>query len=222
MILNRRRFLGVFGLGSAGLIITPGGAVPHAHSGPLRPAEPALPFVGPLDQGRHEPPLLARAKAALAQHGRSIAHHDTVGIVDFAAPSRQPRFHLLDMATGKVSTHLVAHGRGSDPANSGWVEQLSNRPGSNASCGGSFVTGEIYHGKHGRSRRLIGLERENDMAGPRGIVIHAASYVDDGMAQSHGRIGRSQGCFAVSQGDIDMVLARLGPGRLLLATRLSS
>jgi len=207
MKLNRRRFLGVVGLGSAGLIVAPGTAIPRAGGVSLRAAEP---------------PLLAETRAALERHGARIVHRDVVGVVDFAAPSRQPRFHMVNLADGNVSTFLVAHGRGSDPDNSGWVEQLSNRPGSNASCGGSFLTGDIYYGKHGRSRRLAGLERENDMAGPRGIVIHAASYVDDGMAQSLGRIGRSQGCFAVSQSDIADVLDRLGPGRLLLATRLSA
>lgn len=38
------------------------------------------------------------------------------------------------------------------------------------------------------------------------------------MAEEHGRIGRSQGCFAVAGSELDMVLARLGPGRLLYAS----
>jgi len=39
------------------------------------------------------------------------------------------------------------------------------------------------------------------------------------MAESAGRIGRSQGCFAVQQRDIAEVLARLGPGHLIYAAR---
>ena len=111
------------------------------------------------------------------------------------------------------------HGRGSDPANSGWVEHLSNRVGSEASCSGSFVIGDTYHGKHGLSRRILGLDPENDQAEVRGIVIHAASYVGSDFLSEYGRIGRSQGCFAVSGTEIDTVLQQLGPGRLLFAAR---
>lgn len=164
--------------------------------------------------------LLPQARAALDRHARFITDRATVGLVDFSAPSRAPRFYLLDMADGQViSTHLVAHGRGSDPANSGWVQTLSNRPGSFASCDGAFVTGPAYFGEHGRSRRLIGLEPQNDMAEARAIVIHAASYVDPGMASGLGRIGRSQGCFAVTPREIDDVLELLPQGSLLFAVR---
>lgn len=166
------------------------------------------------------PKLLPQALAALQQHHSRVAERDVIGIVDFSMPSREPRFHLVDIAGGRVlSTHLVSHGKGSDPANSGWVERLSNRMGSEASCSGAFLTGPTYYGKHGRSRRLLGLDVENSLASERGIVIHAASYVDAGLAASQGRIGRSQGCFAVAQDEITSVLQALGPGRLLYAAR---
>jgi hypothetical protein len=74
-------------------------------------------------------------------------------------------------------TTLTDVTRGSDPDNFGWVERLSNQPGSNASCAGSFLTGDIYWGRHGRLRRLYGLDQPHSLAEPRGIVIHAASYV---------------------------------------------
>jgi hypothetical protein len=72
-------------------------------------------------------------------------------------------------------------------------------------------------GKHGHTLRQFGLEPDNDMAEPRGIVIHAASYVSDAMASAQGLIGRSPGCFAFADEAIDDVLERLGPGRLLFA-----
>lgn len=164
-------------------------------------------------------PLVPRALAALDRHSAVIAVRDRIGIVDFSQPSREARFHIVDLAGGTVSAPLlVAHGKGSDPANRGIAEHFSNQLGSDASSRGSFVTGEIYFGKHGRSRRLIGLEPENDRAMERGIVIHAASYVDQSLVAMQGRIGRSQGCFAVNPRVIAQVLEQLGPGRLLFAT----
>lgn len=174
----------------------------------------------PLGQDRFRTVLLPQVRAALDRHAGLITAREVVGLVDFSAPSRAARFYLLDMADGQViSTHLVAHGKGSDPANRGWVERLSNQPGSNASCDGAFMTGQTYYGEHGRSRRLIGLEPQNNMAEPRAIVIHGAAYVDPNMAVSQGRVGRSQGCFAVSRREIDDVLELLGEGSLLFAAR---
>ncbi|MGE3692796.1 MAG: murein L,D-transpeptidase catalytic domain family protein [Novosphingobium sp.] len=168
-----------------------------------------------------EPPnLLARALAALDSHSASFAQRDVIAVADFAAQSSLPRLQLIDIGNGRIlSTHLVSHGRGSDPGNSGWVERFSNVYGSNASCRGAFVTGGAYVGKHGRSRRLHGLDPDNSNAAGRGIVIHAAKYVNQDIAANLGRVGRSQGCFAVSNADIAEVLDKLGPGRLLFAGR---
>lgn len=216
MNLGRRQFLGAFAAGTAGLVLPR----QTAHTAVLSPtAAPPVPVPATV-KAAEGPALLPRAIAALQQHHGRIAYRDVVGIVDFSEPSRAVRFSLVDVPGGKViSTHLVSHGKGSDPVNSGWVQKLSNRHGSEASCSGSFVTSEAYVGKHGRSRRLVGLEPENDQALPRGIVIHAADYVGPEMARQQGRVGRSQGCFAVSPREIAHVLERLGPGRLLFAAR---
>ena len=52
---------------------------------------------------------------------------DTIGIVDFSKPSSEPRFHLVDLADGEVESHRVCHGRGSDPAHSGYRRALLQR-----------------------------------------------------------------------------------------------
>lgn len=156
----------------------------------------------------------------LQLHGTALAHRDVVGIADFAAPSRKARFWLVDVAGGRATSHLVSHGRGSDPGHSGWVERFSNEPGSNASSAGGYRTGDYYSGRHGASQRLIGLEPQNNNAEARAIVIHGAWYVSPGMVRDHGKLGRSEGCFAFDEnGSLDEVLARLGPGRLLYAGR---
>ncbi|WP_225008663.1 MULTISPECIES: murein L,D-transpeptidase catalytic domain family protein [Novosphingobium] len=230
MTLGRRQFLGAMAASATTMLFPRSAANAIAPQNPaasglaLPPTAPwglAAPGAVPSVQTIPDAPaLLPQALAALQMHHARIAERDVVGVVDFSQPSREPRFHLVDIAGGRVlSTHLVSHGKGSDPGNSGWVQRLSNRLGSEASCSGAFVTGPTYVGKHGRSRRLFGLDPENDQADVRGIVIHAASYVDNDMAASQGRIGRSQGCFAVSQREIGHVLEALGPGRLLFAAR---
>jgi hypothetical protein len=165
------------------------------------------------------PALLARAKAALEAHKDRIPHRDVIAVVDFSATSREPRLHLVNLISGAITSLLVAHGRGSDPANTGSVDHFSNAPGSYASSKGSFLTGDIYYGKHGRSRKLRGLDPFNNLAEKRAIVIHSAPYVSQAMARDQARIGRSQGCFTVSKEDLDLVLSRLGPGHLLFADK---
>jgi hypothetical protein len=164
--------------------------------------------------------LLDRAYGALNRHHSSVMQRDVIGVVDFAAPSRLPRFFLVDLISGQSAAVLVAHGRGSDPDHSGWVERFSNRPGSEASSAGAYLTSDIYSGKHGRSRRLKGLDAENSNVESRGIVIHAAAYVGSNIARSTGKLGRSEGCLAVARDDIDFVLGRLGPGRLIYVDKV--
>lgn len=166
------------------------------------------------------PLLRQRAFAALEQHEALITQRDAIGIVDFSLPSRQPRFHILDLVSGQNETLLVAHGKGSDPDHSGWLESFSNEPGSEASSAGAYLTGDLYVGKHGRSRRLIGLEPSNNNAEARAIVIHGAWYAAPELAQEKGKLGRSQGCLAVAESDIEEVLARLGNGRLIYVDKV--
>jgi hypothetical protein len=164
--------------------------------------------------------LVATAKAGLARSGHRIAHWDVVGVADFGKPSRLPRFHMVDMASGRVETLLVAHGRGSDPQHTGWLQSFSNLPGSAATSQGDYLTGDYYVGEHGRSMRLHGLDATNCNAEERAVVVHSAWYAEPNMVVRQGRLGCSEGCFAVSAADLPRVLDRLGPGRLLIATKL--
>jgi L,D-transpeptidase catalytic domain len=165
------------------------------------------------------PVLLAKARAALEAHKDRILYRDVIAVVDFSVASSDQRLYIVNLLSGAITSLLVAHGRGSDPANTGRVDHFSNVMGSFASSKGSFLTGDIYYGKHGRSRKLLGLDPFNNLAEKRAIVIHAAPYVSQNMAHDQSRIGRSQGCFAVSKADLDLVLSRLGPGHLLFADK---
>jgi hypothetical protein len=167
-----------------------------------------------------DPRLLARARAAFDANRRRLRHTETIGITDFSKASGERRFYLLDTASGRVSSHFVAHGRGSDPAHRGHLERFSNEHGSNASSAGAYLTGDFYHGKYGRSMRLKGLERRNDNAESRAIVIHSAWYAEPDVIREHGKLGRSEGCFTLSYASLQEVLARLGPGHLLYADKI--
>jgi hypothetical protein len=166
-----------------------------------------------------ESDIVKAARRALATHGGAAEYRDVVGVADFSPASRDPRFHLVDMAKGRVSSFLVAHGRGSDPDHSGWLKRFSNEDGSNATSSGVYLTAGEYQGKHGRSMRLDGLDPSNCNAEPRAIVMHGAWYVSSDMIAEHGKLGRSEGCFAFSEADLPRVLERLGPGRLITAGR---
>ena len=165
------------------------------------------------------PWLLQRALLALARHHSVIWSRDVVAIADFGLPSATPRLHLIDLLAGMTTTLLVAHGKGSDPDHSGVLQSFSDVEGSAATSEGAYLTGEAYSGVHGPSRRLIGLDPTNAHAEARAIVIHSAWYVGPEIVAQQGRLGRSDGCFAVSERDIGFVLSRLGQGRLLYAGR---
>jgi L,D-transpeptidase catalytic domain len=165
------------------------------------------------------PGLLKRALAALEAQGDSIPHRDVVGIVDFSLPSRAPRFHLVKLADGSVRSHLVAHGRGSDPAHTGWLETFSNEPRSNATSAGAYKTGAYYVGAHGHSMRLEGLDSSNSNALSRAIVVHGAWYVSQEMIGGLGMLGRSEGCFAVANSSLPEIMTALAPGHLIYADK---
>lgn len=169
--------------------------------------------------GQIDPSLLQRALDALNRHRGSIVHQDVMGVVDFSLPSRAPRFHLVNVANGTVQSHLVAHGRGSDPSHTGWLERFSNEPRSNATSAGAYRTGSLYVGAHGRSMRLEGLDPTNSNALSRAIVVHSAWYVNQEMIGHTGMLGRSQGCFAVADSSLSDITMRLGEGRLIYADK---
>ncbi len=166
-----------------------------------------------------DPNLLRRALGALEKHNSSIPHRDLIAVADFSQASRMPRFHLVNVGDGTISSYLVAHGKGSDPKHTGWLKTFSNKIGSEATSEGAYRTGAFYTGQHGRSMRLDGLDPTNNNAYDRAVVIHGAWYVSQDMVRQHGVLGRSQGCFAFEQDKLHAVMQRLGQGRMIYAAR---
>ncbi len=195
-------------------LLTGGAAAAAVAALPRKVFASALPL-----QPRINPRLKARALLALAARRSRIPHADVIGIADFTRPSRDPRFYIVDVRSGMVTQHLVAHGRGSDPAHSGWLERFSNEIGSEATSNGAYLTGDAYFGKYGHSLRLYGLDHTNSNAQARAIVVHSAWYAEPQMVHDHGKLGRSEGCFALPGISHAEAMTRLGSGRLLYAER---
>jgi hypothetical protein len=202
MTITRRKFL------AAGAAAGVAATLPAKVFATVAPYQPQI-----------DPRLKARALLALAARRSRIPHADVIGIADFNRPSREPRFYILDVNSGMVTQHLVAHGRGSDPGHSGWLERFSNEVGSEATSNGAYLTGDTYFGKYGHSLRLYGLDHSNSNALQRAIVVHSAWYAEPAMLDSHGKLGRSEGCFALPGVSHAEAMTRMGSGRLLYAER---
>jgi hypothetical protein len=226
MSLNRREMLRLGSAGAGGLLLSSAAfsnAIPSSlFARPLAPVVPAAPLApAPIAPIGINPALFARAKAALDSHGGLIRHRDVIGVVDFSMDSGHQRFHVVDLRNGQVESHAVAHGRGSDPDHSGFVEMFSNQFGSYASSNGTYITGDTYQGKYGTSMKVQGLDWTNNNAESRAIVIHNAWYAEPEMIAQHGKLGRSEGCFAFSRASQWSVMNRLTDGRMIYADKLA-
>jgi len=226
MGLNRREVLRWGAVGAAGAMLSSAASsvglpsivyapppVPRDPLAPLAPVQPAPVGLNPV--------LFQKAKAALDSHRYQARARDVMGIVDFSKSSSEARFHLVDLMNGTVESHLVAHGRGSDPDHSGFVERFSNAFGSYATSNGAYITGDYYDGKYGLSMKVQGLDWSNSNAEARAIVIHNAWYAEPEMIAQHGKLGRSEGCFAFSRASQWDVMRRLAGGRMIYADKIA-
>ena len=134
-------------------------------------------------------------------------------IVDMGQSSRKKRLYIIDMEKQQlVWNTFVSHGK-----NSGldMATRFSNAVNSNASSLGFYVTKQTYHGKHGLSLRLSGVEQGfNHNAEARAIVVHGANYVNAGRVNS-GYMGRSLGCPALPQQESATVINKIKGGSVM-------
>lgn len=200
-------------------------------AGAVAPSLPALldrppaPHVQVADAGTTIDPhgvvrkdLIARARAALDVHGHKISKRDRMYLVDFQKFSGEDRLYEVDLEGGWVTAYRTSHGRGSDPAHSGYAQQFSNRPDSHMSSLGAYATaGASWGSQQGPNVLLDGLEYSNNLARQRAIIIHGADYADPTFLARQGKLGRSYGCFSVSHADLVPLRERMGEGRLLFA-----
>ncbi|RYG57619.1 MAG: murein L,D-transpeptidase catalytic domain family protein [Alphaproteobacteria bacterium] len=137
-----------------------------------------------------------------------------LSIVDMSQPSSKKRLYVIDLVKRKLLFNTyVAHGR-----NSGELlpKRFSNTNSSFQSSLGFYKTLGLYQGKHGLSMQLQGLEKGiNDNAFSRAIVMHGADYVCEDFIRRTGRLGRSQGCPAVSTAECSPIVRTIAGGSCL-------
>jgi hypothetical protein len=148
----------------------------------------------------------------LVQNG-TVQNEQYLTIVDLSQSSRSKRLYIIDVKNQRLAQNTyVSHGK-----NSGLdrAERFSNRPQSEQSSLGFYVTKQTYTGKHGLSLKLAGLEKGfNDNAEARAIVVHGAEYVNEARANS-AYMGRSQGCPAVPQAQANRIISLIKGGSAL-------
>ena len=200
-ILNRRGFLSAAATGAAAIAL------------PAKVAAQAAP-----DEKTRR--ILDVVRQQVARAGDVLWRRDLAAIADFGVHSSIPRFHFANLENGTVRSFLVTHGTGSDPEHDGWLNTFSNVEGSNQTSQGAYITWEWYKGQYGTSIRLGGLDPTNSNALPRAIVMHPADYATPAHVARWGKLGRSNGCFAMGPENFREALWHLSGGRLLYADRL--
>jgi L,D-transpeptidase catalytic domain len=169
-------------------------------------------------RGQVRPELMERALAALDVHGQKVTQRDRMYLVDFTKFSGDERLYEVDLLAGAVTLMRTSHGRGSDPAHTGFARQFSNTPDSYMSSVGAYATaGAGWGAQQGPNVLLDGLEYTNNLARERAIIIHGADYADPDFLAREGKLGRSYGCFSVAHTDLPRLRERMGEGRLLFA-----
>jgi hypothetical protein len=163
-----------------------------------------------------DPMVLSKALSgyySLKEQGK-VNRDGILTVIDFNRPSVDERLFVIDVNRGQLLySGLVAHGSGSGE---NYAQNFSNAHGSHRSSLGFYTTGTTYDGKNGYSLKLLGLERGiNDNAESRSIVIHGANYVSYDFIRQHGRLGRSQGCPALSFDSFQRVIDLIKGGSCL-------
>lgn len=119
-------------------------------------------------------------------------------LVDMSVPSGKKRFFVYNLKTGTVEqSSLVSHGIGSNINGSDEVLQFSNTPSSLQTSLGKYKIGTSYYGNFGLAFRLYGLDKTNDRAYERAIVLHGHSSIPTEETYPI-RISESFGCPSVA------------------------
>jgi hypothetical protein len=115
--------------------------------------------------------------------------------VDMSLPSGQNRFFIYDMLKDSIqNSGLVTHGR----CNELWLDgrKYSNEPGCGCSSLGKYKVGHSYSGRFGLAYKLYGLDKTNNNAFKRFVVLHSHECVPGNEVMNE--ICQSDGCPTVA------------------------
>ena len=115
--------------------------------------------------------------------------------IDMSLPSGQNRFFVYNIEKDSIqNSGLVTHGR----CNQLWLEgrKYSNEPGCGCSSLGKYKVGYAYNGTFGLAYKLHGLDKTNNNAFKRFVVLHSHECVPENEVQDE--ICQSDGCPTVS------------------------
>jgi hypothetical protein len=148
--------------------------------------------------------LAIKGYEKLKQLGK-LSNQRYLTIADMSMASSQPRLYIIDMEKQVLLLQtFVAHGKNSGVL---FAKNFSNKIGSFQSSLGFYITGSAYQGKHGKSLVLKGVESGiNDNAEQRAIVLHGAAYANKGFVNQQGYLGRSLGCPAVPEKEVESII----------------
>jgi hypothetical protein len=118
-------------------------------------------------------------------------------MVDMSLPSGQNRFFVYNLKKDTLqNSGLVTHGR----CNLSWLE--GRKYGNTVGCGctslGKYKIGYSYNGRFGLAFKLYGLDKTNDKAFDRFVVLHAHECVPE--TEIADDICQSDGCPTVAPG----------------------
>ncbi|MEO6252539.1 MAG: murein L,D-transpeptidase catalytic domain-containing protein [Ferruginibacter sp.] len=132
------------------------------------------------------------AKHYINAHGFNQQH---CFLLDMRLPSGSNRFFVYNLDKDSVEiAGLVAHGSGITSSD---TPVFSNTPNSYCTSLGKYKIGNSYNGKFGLAYKLYGLDKTNNKAFDRFVVLHAHACVpDDEVAPSP--ICESWGCPTVA------------------------
>lgn len=118
-------------------------------------------------------------------------------LVDMSLPSGQNRFFVYNLKKDTLqNSGLVTHGR----CNQYWLEgrKYGNTVGCGCSSLGKYKIGNSYNGRFGLAFKLYGLDKTNDKAFQRYVVLHSHQCVPE--TEIKDDICQSDGCPTVAPG----------------------
>ena len=118
-------------------------------------------------------------------------------MINMSLPSGQNRFFIYDLKKDTIrNAGVVTHGN----CNQFWLDgrKYSNEQGCGCTSLGKYKVGYSYNGKFGLAYKLYGLDKTNNNAFNRFVVLHSHPCVPE--TEMKDEICQSNGCPTVSPG----------------------